>query len=173
MWSLGRGLRTSSFNSGLLATERHPIFTAVRYAVGMGIVIMSLAGCGLLSWTRVTINESLTGADVAFLVPGKTTLAEVVTKLGAPDELIGGEGGAIARYYYRDVKYFRVNYGWPLRFISVVSLLPHDLITAGGGLGTDVLQLGFDRRWIVEYHAFARHTPGTRYKPWPFGGERS
>lgn len=136
-------------------------------------VSLAVAGCGVLSWTRVTINAPLSDQDAAFMVPGQTPAAEVVARLGAPDEMVLGEDGAVVRYYYRDIKYFRANYGWPLQFISpAVSLIPHDLITAGGGFGTDVLQVAFDSQWKVKHYAFGRHIEATRYRPWPFGDAR-
>lgn len=133
------------------------------------ILVLICSGCGFLSWTRVTINRPLTADDAAFIMAGKTSFIDVLTRLGAPDEMLLAEDGGVARYYYRDVKYFRANYGWPLQFISAVSFIPHDLVAAGGGLGTDVFQIGFDADGVVKYYAFAHHTEKTRYKPWPFG----
>jgi hypothetical protein len=134
---------------------------------------VAVSGCGILSWTRVTINEPLSDTDAAFIVPGQTPVAEVVAHLGAPEDMVLSEDGAVVRYYYRDIKYFRANYGWPLQFISAaVSLIPHDLIAEGGGLGTDVLQVAFDLEWKVKHYAFGRHAKATRYRPWPFGDAR-
>ena len=131
---------------------------------------VAVSGCGFLSWTRVTINEQLSDKDAAFMVTGQTPVAEVVAQLGAPDEMMLSEDGAVVRYYYRDIKYFKVNLGWPLQFISAIaSLIPHDLIAEGGGLGTDVLQVVFNSEWKVKHYAFGRHAEATRYRPWPFG----
>ncbi len=62
------------------------------------IAVLSLAvsGCGFLSWTRVTINEPLSDTDAAFIVPGQTPVAEVVAHLGAPEDMVLSEGGAVA-----------------------------------------------------------------------------
>lgn len=125
----------------------------------------SLSGCGFISFTRLSVNDPIKSEDVAFIVPGKTTLAEVVAKLGAPDEFTGLENGAVIVYHFRDGKYSRVNFGWPLQFWSPVS---PDLILAGGGFGTDMFQVAFGLDWVARYHAFAKHIQASRYKLWPF-----
>ena len=58
---------------------------------------LAVSGCGFLSWTRVTINEPLSDTDAAFMVPGQTPVAEVVAHLGAPDEMVLSEDGAVVR----------------------------------------------------------------------------
>lgn len=124
-----------------------------------------MAGCGLASFVRVTINDPIKPEHVAFIVPGTTTLPDVVGKLGAPDELIGLARGAAAVYHFRDAKYARLNFGWPLRFWLPVH---PDMILAGGGIGTDTFQVVFDDRWVARAHAFAHHSGASRFSPWPF-----
>lgn len=91
--------------------------------------------------------------------------AQVVSTLGAPDNLRGTDRGAVAVYHFRDAKYSRLNLGWPLHFWLPLS---PDLILAAGGLGTDVFLVTFDRRWVAQEHAFAPRTAATRYSVWPF-----
>lgn len=125
-----------------------------------------LAGCGFITMAHITVNDPIGQEDVAFIIPGRTTFSEVVERLGAPDELVGAEEGAVVFYHFRDAKYSRVNFGWPLRFWTPVQ---PDFIFSGAGFGTDVFQIAFDHDWIVQYHSFAKHVPpASRYNPWPF-----
>ena len=79
---------------------------------------------------------------------------------------------SLARYYYADVKYFRVNFGWPLGLWQPAALVPHDLILGGGGLGVDVFQVELDQRWIVQQYTFAHESAAAGYRVWPFGSAR-
>jgi hypothetical protein len=124
-----------------------------------------LQGCGFYTAARVTVNDQITHEDVSFIEPGKTTFIEVVSRLGAPDELTGEDHGAVITYHFRDAKYSRVNLGWPLRFW--VSVQP-DVIFAGGAFGTDMFQVGFDQRWVAQHHAFAKHAQAVHHRLWPF-----
>jgi hypothetical protein len=139
--------------------------TARHLALSVGLCAV-LAGCGgLYSAVRLTVNDPLRPHDVRFIESGKTTFTEVVSQLGAPDELTGGEGAAVITYHFRDAKYSRVNLGWPLRFYLPVQ---PDLILAGGGLATDTFQVSFDEHWVVQHHAFSKHAQGSRHRLWPF-----
>jgi hypothetical protein len=130
-------------------------------------VFLVLSGCGLASFTRLSVNDPIKPEDVAFITAGQTTLAEVVAKLGPPDEVLGlnDEAGAVALYHFLDVKYARINYGWPIQFVSPVS---PDMIMAGGGLATDVFQVKFDSQWVARHYAFAKHVHASQYRLWPF-----
>ena len=125
-----------------------------------------LSGCGLISFTRLSVNDPIKPEDVAFITLGKTTLAEVIAKLGTPDEVIGlDDAGAVVSYHFLDARYARINYGWPLQFVSPASV---DMVLAGGGLATDVFQIAFDSRWVVRQQAFAKHIQASQYRLWPF-----
>ena len=85
-----------------------PFQTVITWGA-MAILIVSLTtGC---SFVRLTINSTIVEADVAFIVPGQTTLHDVVERLGVPDEMLQGPEGATAFYHFRDVTYSRVNFG--------------------------------------------------------------
>ena len=130
---------------------------------------LSVAGCDPSSWTRVTLNHPLKPDDVAFIVPGETKLDEVVARLGAPDQLIEAKDGFAANYLYRDAKYFRVNLGWPLGFVSPTAYLPHDFVLERSASGADKFQVAFDERAVVRYAGFFRGAEAAKYKAWPFG----
>lgn len=122
-------------------------------------------GCGLASFVRLSINDQIKPEDVAFIEPGRTTMREVVTLLGAPDEMEALGDGVVARYHFRDARYSRINFGYPSGFFLFV---PVDMVLSGGGLGADVFQVVFDAEWRAVAHAFAHHAQSSRYRPWPF-----
>jgi hypothetical protein len=130
---------------------------------------LAVAGCSPISWTRVTLNHPLTADEVSFIVPGETRLQEVVARLGAPDQLVGTHDGFAANYLYRDAKYFRVNLGYPLGFVSPTAYLPHDFVLAGSASGLDTFEVAFDARSVVRYAGFFRGAAAAQYKAWPFG----
>lgn len=142
------------------------------WAVAACATALGIAGCDPLSWTRVTLNSPLKADEVAFIVPGRTKLADVVGRLGAPDELIGTHNGFAANYLYHDAKYFRVNFGWPLGFVDPLSYAPHDLVLGNSALGADTFQVAFDARGVVRYAGFFRGAAAAQFKMWPFEGTK-
>lgn len=137
-----------------------------RVLLAACLASLVLSGCGLASFTRLSLNDPITPEDVSFIAPGKTTLAEAVAKLGTPDEVVSlDEAGAVAFYHFLDAKYTRINYGWPLQFVSPA---PVDMILAGGGLATDVFQVKFDSQWVAQQQAFAEHVHAGQHRLWPF-----
>nr|MBI3612699.1 hypothetical protein [Nitrospirota bacterium] len=131
------------------------------------VLLGPLSGCGFATFSRLSFNDPIKPEDVAFIQPGQTTLSEITAKLGTPDELrpLDNRDGAVIYYHFLDAKYARINYGWPLQFVSPVSA---EMIMAGGGLGTDVFQVVFDSNWVAKQHAFAKHMQSNHYKLWPF-----
>ncbi|MGH7232434.1 MAG: hypothetical protein ACREJU_13910 [Nitrospiraceae bacterium] len=127
-----------------------------------------LQGCPF-TWQRVTLNEIITPDDVSFIMPGTTTLDDIIKQLGVPDGIQATETGSLIRYQFLDVKYFRVNLTRPLPFIfPVLSAVPGDLYeltVSGVGIGTDELQIGFNKNWTVVHYAFAHHAKASRYIP--------
>ena len=121
-----------------------------------------LSGC---TFTRVSVNEPLHSEDVSFIVPGETSFSKVIDRLGVPDSLTPTEEGMVARYYFLDVKYTRVNFGIIAKIWSPVD---PDLIFAAGGLGTDMFQVQFDGNGITLASSFAYHTRTRSFNAWPF-----
>ena len=121
----------------------------------------SSGGCSVV---RITLNTPLSPQDVAFIVPGETTLADVVQRLGAPDNLADSSTGFVATYRFLDLKYSRLNFGWLVKFWSPVD---PDLIISRTGFGTDALQVLYDANGIVTQHSFLRHV-GPGFNPYPF-----
>lgn len=123
---------------------------------------ITLAAC---SFARVTFNTTVTSQDVAFIVPGQTTLAQVVEKLGAPHFMADSERGTVATYQFLNVKYSRVNFGWLLKPWTPAS---PDMVMAGTGFGTEAFQVVLDDSWVVTSHGFTHHVTDPRFDPWPF-----
>lgn len=126
------------------------------------VIGVTSVGCNVV---RITLNTSLTQDDVAFIVPGHTTLADVIIKLGAPDSITDSHTGVVATYRFLDMKYSRINFGWLLKPWSPVD---PDLVISRTGLGADAFELLCDSDWIVTHRSFLRHHSGPRFSPYPF-----
>ncbi|MDN5942869.1 MAG: hypothetical protein L0H94_13380, partial [Nitrospira sp.] len=99
------------------------------------LMCVIFVGCNV---ARITLNNPITQEDVAFIVPGQTTLTDVIMKLGAPDSITDSHMGVVAIYRFLDVKYSRVNFGLLLKPWSPID---PDLIISRTGLGTDAFEL--------------------------------
>ncbi len=99
------------------------------------MLTVSLSGCNV---ARLTINTPLTAESVAFISEGRTTLADVVDKLGAPDSITDVDTGTVVTYRFLNAKYSRVNFGWLMKPWSPVD---PDLVFSRSGMGTDALEL--------------------------------
>ncbi len=131
-------------------------------AVLLAAMCLSTVGCNIV---RVTLNTPLSPEDVAFIVPGRTTFAEVTEKLGSPDSLADSSMGVVATYRFLDVKYSRINFGWLVKPWSPVD---PDLIISRTGLGTDAFEVFYDPNGVVSHHSFLRHLVSPRFNPYPF-----
>ena len=126
------------------------------------VAALTLMSC---QWRRLTVNDPIRPDDVAFIQEGHTTLAEVVERLGPPDDISAVGNALVARYRFRDGKYFKIDFGRLLGFWSPVT---PEMSIARGQLETDVFQVVLDSNGIVQEHAFAFQSPATRFNPWPF-----
>ncbi|MDP1947224.1 MAG: hypothetical protein Q8L77_06955 [Nitrospirota bacterium] len=126
------------------------------------LICTVVVGCNVV---RITLNDPLTQDDVAFIVPGETTLADVVAKLGTPDSITDSHVGIVATYRFLDMKYSRINFGWLLKPWSPVD---PDLIVSRTGFGTDAFELLCNSDWVVTHQSFLRHLSGPRFNPYPF-----
>jgi len=126
------------------------------------VMCATFVGCNVV---RITLNTTLTQNDVAFIIPGQTTLADVITKLGTPDSITESYSGVVATYRFLDMKYSRINFGWLLKPFSPVD---SDMIISRTGLGTDAFELLCDSNWVVTHQSFLRHLSGPRFNPYPF-----
>src|SRR5688572_30008531 len=137
----------------------HPKIIAFFLLIIIGLLS---SACNVM---RITLNTPITPQDVAFIVPGQTTLPEVVERLGSPDSLNNTSTGIVSIYRFLDMKYARVNLGWIARFWSPVD---PDLIFSRTGFGTDALQVFYDSNGVVIEHSFLRHLKELPFHPYPF-----
>jgi hypothetical protein len=135
-----------------------------RFTASLLIVLIA-ALCSACNVVRFTLNTPLTPADVAFIVPGQTTLPEVVDRLGSPDSINNSNEGIVSIYRFLDMKYARVNFGWLARPWSPVD---PDLIFSRTGFGTDAFQVFYDSKGVVIQHSFLRHLTQRPFHPYPF-----
>lgn len=126
------------------------------------MMCLSVVGCNVV---RVTLNTTVTPEHVAFIVPGQTTLTEVVTKLGTPDTITDADSGVVATYRFLDLKYSRVNLGWLVKPWTPVD---PDLIFSRTGLGLDEFQVFCNRDWVVVNQGFQRSLARPPFHPYPF-----
>jgi hypothetical protein len=134
----------------------------------LALALTSLNGCsdGPVTVRRVMLNQTISTEDVTFIVPGKTDISAVVERLGAPNDILSSKEAIVTRYYFTDGRYFKANYGWGLRFL--IPFFTPDLDLGGGGIGTDVFQVTYDKDRIVRDHAFAFHSRSSEFLVWPF-----
>lgn len=130
--------------------------------LALAAMCAAFAGCNIV---RITINTPITPDDVAFIEPGRTTLADIISKFGTPDSMTDSESGVVATYRFLDTKYSRVNFGWLLKPWSPVD---PDLVISRTGLGVDAFELLCDSRLIVTHQGFLRHHTGPAFNPYPF-----
>jgi hypothetical protein len=123
---------------------------------------MTTAACNVI---RIKLNTPLYQDDVAFIEPGKTTLTDVVAKLGVPDSITDSYLGVVATYRFLDMKYSRVNFGYLLRPWTPVD---PDLIISRTGFGIDAFELYCDSNWVVTHQSFLRQLSGPQFNPSPF-----
>jgi hypothetical protein len=136
----------------------------VRLAAPLLIVLLA-ALCSACNVVRFTLNTPLTPEDVAFIVPGQTTLPDVIERLGSPDSINNSNTGIVSVYRFLDMKYARVNFGWLARPWSPVD---PDLIFSRTGFGTDAFQVFYDSNGVVIQHSFLRHVTDNPFHPYPF-----
>jgi hypothetical protein len=129
------------------------------------MVAITAGGTMGCSFIRLTINDTIVAEDVAFIVPGHTTLREIVDRLGAPDEMREAPGGALILYHFHDANYARVNFGYVLRPWTPIQ---PDLVLSNIGLGTEVFEVAFDEHWVARQQAFTHHPSAPSHVPWPF-----
>lgn len=139
---------------------------------GLLAIDLVLSSCGTpIQWQRLTINEPIKPEEVAFIIPGRTTFPEILEKLGAPDDISGSKRGPVVHYRYLDQKSFRVDFAWPLRFLIPLFAIPvisPEMSFRDGSIGTDFFMVFLDSNWIVQGHAFGRHSPANLIQPFAF-----
>lgn len=119
------------------------------------VIVLTLAllqGCVV---TRGTVGEPIQEEAVSAIKKGKTTMAEVVSSIGAPDRIVRGNDREIFHYYYYDGKS-------PAMILLLLNFIRMDV-------KSDNLYVFFNRDGIAEEVVYGKRTDRTRFKLWPFG----
>ena len=119
------------------------------------IIVLTLAllqGCVV---TRGTVGEPIQEEAVSAIKKGKTTMAEVVSSIGAPDRIVRGNDREIFHYYYYDGKS-------PAMMLILLNLIRMDV-------KSDNLYVFFNREGIAEEVVYGKRTGRTQFRLWPFG----
>ncbi|MEK6763198.1 MAG: hypothetical protein AABY96_10820 [Nitrospirota bacterium] len=119
------------------------------------VIVLTLAllqGCVV---TRGTVGEPIQEEAVSAIKKGKTTMAEVVSSIGAPDRIVRGNDREIFHYYYYDGKS-------PAMMLILLNFIRMDV-------KSDNLYVFFNRDGIAEEVVYGKRTDRTRFKLWPFG----
>jgi hypothetical protein len=72
------------------------------------VIVLVFAGCDL---RRVVVNHPFDPHRLETLIPGKSSLEDVVQILGAPDDISDKPDGMVPRYRYANSRTMRVNFG--------------------------------------------------------------
>jgi hypothetical protein len=116
------------------------------------LALLTIQGCVV---TRGTVGEPIQEEAVSAIKKGKTTMAEVVSSIGAPDRIVRGNDREIFHYYYYDGKS-------PAMMLILLNFIRMDI-------KSDNLYVFFNRDGIAEEVVYGKRTDGTRFRLWPFG----
>ncbi|MDP3596576.1 MAG: hypothetical protein Q8S75_06245, partial [Nitrospirota bacterium] len=105
--------------------------------------------------TRGTIGEPLQEESISRIKKGTTTMAEVVSMIGAPDRIVRGYEREIFHYYYYDGKS-------PAMLLVLLNFIRMDI-------KSDNLYVFFNRNGIAEEVVYGKRTGRTQFRLWPFG----
>jgi hypothetical protein len=116
------------------------------------LVLVLLQGCVV---TRGTVGEPFKEEAISAIKKGKSTMAEVVSLIGAPDRIVRGNDREIFHYYYYDGKS-------PAMLLLLLNFVRMDI-------KSDNLYVFFNRDGIAEEVIYGNRTDRTRFRLWPFG----
>lgn len=125
---------------------------SVKQLVSIIIVLTLAQGCVV---TRGTIGEPIEEAAISRIKKGTTTMAEVVSLIGAPDRIVRGHDREIFHYYYYDGKS-------PALLLLLVNFIRMDI-------KSDNLYVFFNTSGIAEDVVYGKRSDHTQFRLWPFG----
>jgi hypothetical protein len=130
------------------------------------VVFAACEGCAVRFERRV-LNAPIPAAEVGFIVSGRTSMRDVVERLGAPQQIVGGDDRTIFLYRFLDAKQAYIDVGQIIGLATGVVFMP-SLSARNAQSGSDVFQISFDERWIAQESAFKRGARQAHYSLWPF-----
>lgn len=123
-----------------------------KQLAGAIIVLALLQGCVA---ARGTVGEPIQEDALSRIKKGTTTMAEVVSLIGAPDRIVRGNDHEIFHYYYYDGKS-------PALLLLVLNFICMDI-------KSDNLYVFFNKSGIAEEVVYGKRTDRTQFRLWPFG----
>lgn len=118
----------------------------------MFIVLLASGGC---AFSRATLGDDFSRADVAKVKKGETTRSEVIAMFGAPDRILPLNGRDMFQYYRYDAK--------------SGSLLLILVNFARFNIKSDDFYVWFNDAGIVQEVLFGNRTDKLQFQFWPFG----
>jgi hypothetical protein len=142
-----RGRRDQRPKEGVIVLFNRPLAGTI-----LVLALVILQGCVV---TRGTVGEPFKEEAISAIKKGTTTMAEVVSLIGAPDRIVRGNDREIFHYYYYDGKS-------PAMLLLVLNFIRMDI-------KSDNLYVFFNRNGIAEEVIYGNRTDRTRFRLWPFG----
>jgi hypothetical protein len=128
------------------------LFNKPLVGITIALALVIFQGCVV---TRGTVGEPFKEEAVSAIKRGTTTMAEVVSLVGAPDRIVRGNDREIFHYYYYDGKS-------PAMLLLLLNFIRMDV-------KSDNLYVFFNRDAIAEEVIYGKRTDRTRFRLWPFG----
>jgi len=140
------------------------VVTTIRYYTATILILLSLAtlGCAV---RRVDFNDPIKAEGLLFIQPGKTTLHEVVDRLGGPEDLNVTPHHILAEFRWSTTRSASLNLGYLFRFVSPVS---PSMTMSGTGINIERLIITCDERLVVRSYAFGKADDHAFLEFWPF-----
>ena len=159
---MGNALLPSNSRYGRLGNSLVIHMNRLSVIIGCLLLPSLLIGC---DFRKVVVNNPIRPEDVAFIKSGKTTMQEVVTRLGAPDEILGTSDRLWFQYHFKTTKFLRFDFGVLLRIWSPV--VP-PLSIGRSNAGTDVFLIAFNPKWVTQDLNFPPPNETDKVGFWPF-----
>jgi hypothetical protein len=121
----------------------------------VGVIVMTMVLTQGCAFSRGTLGEDISSESVLEIKKSRTTKAEVLSLLGAPDRLLQVNGRDVFQYYRYDAK--------------VGSLLLILINFSRVSVRSDDLFVILDRGGVVEDVILSKRTDGLEFRFWPFG----
>lgn len=137
-----RGPRSTIKNSQFRQSLR------VGLTIGVLIAMLGLEGC---AFSRGDLGAPLDASRVSDIKNGRTTEAQVIALLGAPDRIQEINKRQVFHYYR-----YAMKHGTVLVFSRV-------------NIASDDLYVFFDQNGVVEQVVYGNRTNNLKFQFWPFG----
>jgi outer membrane protein assembly factor BamE (lipoprotein component of BamABCDE complex) len=133
-----------------LASKRKPRrwLQPLVWLLCAGVAIDGASGC---AFSRGDLGAPINDSDVASIKKGRTTEAQVIALLGAPDTIHEVNHQEVFHYYRYALKHATV------------------LVFSRVNIASDDLYVFFDREGVVDQVVFGNQTNKLKFQFWPFG----